>query len=175
MRECSCSACGKNYEIPTGEYNRKRKLKTKFYCSLSCAAKQKRHNPYANSEENKAHLRNVCNNRRDELSPFRELLKRCRARDKEVNVDLEYLKEIWEKQEGICPYLRQQLVLPLSNYSHDQTNPNLIASLDRIDSDQGYVVGNIQFISMTLNFAKNKFDEAVLLNLIALIKDPSTS
>lgn len=175
MHECTCCACGKTYEIRTSEYNRKRKLKTKFYCSLSCSGTQPRKNPWRDSEENKAHLAAICSNRRDEYSDFRELLKRCKARSRELDITLEYLKEVWDAQGGICPYLKQPLVLPQTDNSHDRSNPNLIASIDRIDSSKGYVKGNIQFISMTLNFAKNKYDEEVLLNLIALIKDPSTS
>lgn len=73
-------------------------------------------------------------------------------------------------QEGKCRYLGIPLILPYTNYSHDKSNPIYVASLDRIDSSKGYIPGNIQFISMLLNFAKNKFEEKIILEFISLCK-----
>ena len=170
LEKCTCETCGKDYEIRRAEANRKRKLGSSFFCSLSCSGKKKRHNPAAKSEKNAEHLRKLSGNRADEFSPFRELLKRCKMRKKQCSLTLKDMKEQWEKQEGLCPYLKQPLVLPTTDYSHDTSNPNLLASVDRIDSSKGYEPGNIQFVSMTLNFAKNKFSEETLLDLMERVK-----
>lgn len=172
-KPCVCHTCGETFSLYVGEINRKTKKGTKFYCSLSCGAKQPKQNPsaYSKSEENKTHLKSICGNRQDSLSPFRELTKRARMRKHECNITPEYLKELWEAQEGRCPFLKRELVLPLTSYKHDTSNPNLIASLDRIDNKAGYVEGNVRFISVTLNYARNKYDDSVLLNLMEMLRE----
>lgn len=172
---CICKKCGTHFEKSKNEYNRKIKLGTPFFCSLKCSSSS--HDTsyldsWRKSETNKNFIKQFSGSDKDAYSPFRETLKKVRSRSKsknrECNIDLNYLKEVWEMQEGKCPYLKRKLVLPLTDQSHDKSNPNLIASLDRIDSSKGYVKGNIQFISTTLNFAKNKYTENVLLNLIEM-------
>jgi hypothetical protein len=44
------------------------------------------------------------------------------------------------------------------------TSPNVV-SIDRIDSNAGYVKGNVQLVSYMYNTAKNKFGEKDLLEL----------
>ena len=174
MKKVKCEHCGKSYEIKTGEFNRKVKKKQRFFCSLSCCGKANVGNfseEWNNSEENKEHLRRQAGNRKDDLSPFRFVMKCCKQRGRELDLTLEDLQEQWQKQNGVCPYLNLPLVLPLHTGKHDKSNPNLVASLDRRDSSKGYVKGNVQFISVTLNFAKNKHDESVLLNLLQLIRE----
>jgi hypothetical protein len=171
---CICKNCKKEFQKIKCEYNRKIKLGTPFFCSLKCSNSfdTSHLDIWRKSEKNKNFIRQYSGSEKDEYSSFRETLKKVRSRSKnknrECDIDLRYLKEVWEKQKGKCPYLKRKLVLPLTDQSHDKSNPNLIASLDRIDSSKGYVKGNIQFISTTLNFAKNKYDEKVLLNLIEM-------
>jgi hypothetical protein len=175
-KSCICETCGKEYFLFVGEINRKLKKGTHFYCSRSCSGKANcsHFKKWIESEENKNHIKKFSHNKVDEYSNFRETLKRCRYRaknnNKELNLTLFDLKDQWQRQEGKCPYLNQPLILPLTTRSENKENPNLIASLDRIDSSKGYVKDNIQFISQTLNFAKNKFDQEILLNLIDLVR-----
>jgi len=174
MVSCICKKCGVHFEKSKSEYNRKIKLGTSFFCSLKCSGSfNTSHLDYwRKSEENKNFIKQFSGSKKDNYSPFRETLKKVRSKSKSKNrdydIDLKYLREVWEKQEGKCPYLKKKLILPLTNQSHDKSNPNLVASLDRIDSSKGYIKGNIQFISTTLNFAKNKYTEDVLLNLIEM-------
>lgn len=171
---CTCRYCGKIFEKPKNEYTRKIKLNTPFYCSLKCSNSfdTSHLDNWRKSEENKNLIRQYSGSDKDEYSCFRETLKkirnRCKTKNRQCDIDLKYLKDVWEKQNGKCPYLKRELILPLTDQSHDKSNPNLIASLDRIDSSKGYIKGNVQFISTTLNFAKNKYDEDVLLNLIEM-------
>lgn len=178
MVTCICKSCGISFEKPKNEYNRKIKLGTPFFCSLKCSKNNfdtSHLDSWRKSEKNKNLIRQFSGSEKDEYSPFRETLKKVRSRSKskkrECDIDLQYLKEVWKQQNGECPYLKTKLVLPLTDQSHDKSNPNLIASLDRIDSSKGYIKGNIQFISTTLNFAKNKYDESVLINLMEIISN----
>ena len=60
--------------------------------------------------------------------------------------------------------------LQLAEYKTNHNNPIYTASLDRIDSSKGYVIGNVQFISTALNYMKNNMshnDTIKLCNIIA--------
>lgn len=49
----------------------------------------------------------------DEDTPFRYLFQHIKQRAiKEVFIDINYLKKVWENQKGICPYTGLQLTLP---------------------------------------------------------------
>ena len=175
---CICETCKIKFNKPKNEYNRKIKLGTPFYCSRKCAklnCDTSHFNEWKNSLENEIHL-SKHRPKKDNLSPFRELFKRVKLRYKEnskkdFDITLNDMKTQWEKQNGLCAYLNLPLILPHTDRSEDKSNPNLIASLDRVGNHMGYVVGNIQFISMTLNYAKNKFNEDTLLNLFDLIEN----
>ena len=68
------------------------------------------------------------------------------------NLTLEDIKNQWDEQNGICPYTNFNLKL----YKPKETcEYHLRASLDRIDSSKGYVKGNIEFISLPINYLKS--------------------
>ena len=142
---CSCPSCGKTFDKPKNEYNRRIALGKKMYCSRKCS-----------SVGNLAHFGEKRNTvpptRKGQANPFSYYLRNCLKRNQEVNIDLNYLKEIWDKQQGICPYSGVTLVLNSSKKRYKDKRYN--ASLDRIDSTKGYIKGNVQFISCSLNFMK---------------------
>lgn len=113
-------------------------------------------------------------NKRDEYSPFRQHLRLARRRVKthgrECNITLEYLKQLWEKQGGRCPYTGWKLynLATTSDWENNILHPKT-ASLDRIDSCKGYVFGNVQFVSLMANYAKRDFLEADLLRFCAAV------
>jgi hypothetical protein len=72
------------------------------------------------------------------------------------------VKAQWEKQNGICPYTGWNLVNVETSRQKLDKSPNK-ASLDRSESSIGYVPGNIQFVAMMANFAKNNFSSAQLV------------
>jgi hypothetical protein len=87
-----------------------------------------------------------------------------------VTIDSQYLKELWEKQKGICPYTNIKLKLQVLSQSIDKNNPYIYASLDRIDSSKGYIQGNVEFVSLGINLLKNKYSKDCVINFINLIK-----
>ena len=154
--ECDCRHM--QFQKPLSEYNRNIKLGRHNFCSRSCAIK------FSNSVRQKTekmiqaqnNLKNYANNHKDEYSPFRYLLRTVRNRFKEFNLTLEDLKILWEKQNGICPYTGIKLKLP----SYTTKVPiEERASLDRIDSTKGYVVGNVQYVSTPINFLKGTMSD----------------
>lgn len=165
----TCNYCNTKFEKYIGEYNRQIKNGKKiFYCSRSCSGK-------GNAKNLGDHLGNSENllrgyDRTDDYTPFRKYIRRVKKRHRETgkpyNIDVVYLKKIWDKQDGKCAITGVKL------YTKEPIdNPNYAASLDRIDSSKGYIKGNIQFISVTTNQAKNKFPIEVLNEYFDIIKD----
>ena len=153
--ECQC--CGKKFQRERKEVNRSVKLGRPFYCSLSCCRSDtQKGKPCRNPEFIKRHA----GNRNDEYSQFRYHLRKAKSRNKECDLTLEYLKEVWENQDGVCGYTGMKLTHHMWNTTKIPTT----ASLDRIDSSLGYVRGNVQFVSVMANFAKSDFthEEMVL-------------
>lgn len=110
----------------------------------------------------------------DEFSPFRIFLAHIRDRKKynnykhEVNIDLPYLKKIWKKQNGICPYTGIEMILYPTCDQRKIKNP-VQASLDRIDSSKGYIKGNVEFVCLAINYAKNGFTKEEFMNFLLQI------
>lgn len=159
-----CDCCGKEFEKPLSEYNRNLKLGRANYCSRACSGKSCNKN-----NKQKGNLSSLkFNVRRDEYTPFRYYLRNAKRRYKDFNLTLEYLKELWENQKGICPYTG--IALQLADYKNNHNSPIYTASLDRIDSTKGYIIGNVQFISTAINYMKNTMsheDTCKLCNIIA--------
>lgn len=139
--------------IPLSEYNRNKKLGRKNFCSRSCAIRYANKNKlHTFTDKCREHLLSICNNQIDEYTSFRYTLRSVYKRFKEVDIDLEYLKQLWETQKGICPYTGIKLKLPTYKNHNFYFN---CASLDRIDSSKGYIKGNVQFISLPINLMKS--------------------
>ena len=159
-----CDYCGKEFEKPLSEYNRNIKLGRANYCSRVCSGKMCNKN---NKQKGNISCLNP-SNRRDQYTPFRYYFRNTKKRFKDFNLSLEYLKQLWEKQKGICPYTG--IKLQLAEYKTNHNNPIYTASLDRIDSSKGYIIGNVQFISTAINYMKNNMshkDTIILCNIIA--------
>jgi hypothetical protein len=67
-------------------------------------------------------------------------------------VDAEYIYHLFELQGGRCALTGEQINLP-SN-CEDERLYKYTASLDRIDSSQGYVIGNLQWVHKDINYMK---------------------
>lgn len=158
----TCDCCGVLFDKPITEYNRNMKLNRHNYCCRSCAGKFKVKNLKGNPKEL------IPNNKKDEYTNFRYYYRNAKRRFKSFNLTLEYLKQVWEQQFGICPYTG--IKLKLATYLKNHNDPIFTASLDRIDSNKGYEIGNVQYVSTAINYMKNNMlhkDTIALCNIIA--------
>lgn len=163
----TCEVCGTHFDRSYYEDKRNQKLGRKTYCSLSCAGKVTYKNcPPQPKGVIPTSLIGKAGNGLDEFSPFRRYLKTARnrkvSRRKQIEITLSDLKDQWEGQNGTCPYTGWHLDNPPVSYNQEETWHLRRASLDRIDSSKGYIKGNIQFVSMIAQFAKNSFTEEQL-------------
>lgn len=147
-----CDHCGRTFQRERGELNRNGTKGRKRYCSRSCAGKCMV--SHFGDKRKWDHL--VSGRFTDEYSKFRVFLHRIGRRKKECNITVEDLKAQWEKQDGKCPYTGWLLQTPAHTRELRPIVPDA-ASLDRIDSSKGYIKGNIEFVCLMAQYAKNGF------------------
>lgn len=165
-----CKFCNSSFDRANSEIKRNKKLSRNNYCSSECCgADNYTHllnkdgtSPYAFKSGNKPV------NLRDEFSDFRPYIKNIKNRKNKykLSINLSDLKNIWNKQNGICPYTGIKLIHKKWEGKSDMI---FSASLDRIDSNKGYIDGNVQFVSMAINFMKNKMTHNETIKLCKII------
>lgn len=164
--EIKCANCEKIVVKELREY--KRQIKnghTRFFCDNSCAAiKRNEEHPPKGNVDNFGGKRGVG---LDEYSPFRWYVLRgeYRSKHKKYDCDLtvEYLKQLWKEQSGICPLTGWELVLPKSTTKPWTSSSPANASIDRIDNSKGYMQGNVRFIAFMANIARQSFSDEQLI------------
>lgn len=175
-----CDYCGNLFCRPLKEHVRSLKLGRKEFCSRLCQGKvgyvnliceeAKRFDIAKWIKENN-HKHDVS----DKFSPFRYFFKRIRAQCKKkeeiTDITLDYLANLWKEQEGKCVYTGTEMFLPINTNHYDKLTPEPHwASLDRIDSSKGYIIGNIQFVCLSINYAKSSFSDEQFKEFLAKIK-----
>jgi hypothetical protein len=76
----------------------------------------------------------------------------AKKRGLEFKVSLAYLKDLYEGQAGRCALTGTKLILAATSKHHGRGRTT--ASIDRIDSAEGYVPGNVQWVHKTVNQMK---------------------
>ena len=166
--EVTCDRCGKPYTKLRCEHRRSLKLKRPHFCSCKCLTE------YRVEKIGKAGWRKIHNYLIKEDSVFVHFVSlawnKCQQRKKDFDLDVGYLKEVWNKQSGICPYTGIKMTLPESGKEWDRHFTMDKMSLDRIDSAKGYVKGNVQFVCLGINYAKNRWSDTEMKLFIERIR-----
>lgn len=100
-------------------------------------------------------------------SHIRAILRRAKEdrRKLEVGIDLQYLKNLWDAQNGKCAI--SGLIM---DHTRNPRKHNLYnASLDRIDSAKGYIIGNVQWLCWMVNRMKGENTTEQLIEICANI------
>ena len=167
-----CPICGAYFDRNKKEYNRSQKVGRPSYCSRTCSGKanvKSLGNYVGDTSRILGYKR-----KSDEFSKFRYFLRSIKSRTYKKgksDIDLDYLKELWESQEGKCPFTGWDLILP-NNSSKQESNSPARASLDRIDNNKGYIKGNVRFVSVMANYCRNTFsDDEVKVFCEAVVKN----
>lgn len=167
-----CDTCGKKVEKLASEIKRqKKKGKNKFYCNKKCVA---------NSIRNKDHIKKYSsknsfkvNNKYgltkiDQFTPFRYHIRNAKRRKdlnkEESTVDVQFLKCLWDSQNGCCAITGIKLEHRYLSWMKNQQKSPYQASLDRIDNSKGYIKGNVRFVCLMYNYARNTFSDQQVLD-----------
>lgn len=175
-----CAHSGEFFWRDKSEYTRRIKANPnhKFYKSVKDAAlgageKHYSHlKPYMGFASD--NFKNSSGNRKDKYSPFKYFIKQAKLRAKSkvkfqsFNITLEYLKDLWESQGGKCAISRVEMELP-TTLAENRDSP-FCASLDRINSEVGYMQGNVQFVTQFCNLGKRDFKTEKVLKFIQAVK-----
>ena len=85
------------------------------------------------------------------------------------DVTPEYLWGLYESQNGLCALTGVPIILNTSIKNQNVNWDVITASLDRIDSDVGYVVGNLWWVHKEMNRLKNNYTLEELLYWSSLL------
>lgn len=160
--EKTCTKCGESLPI-TGFYTTGKKVsgapKHNSWCKSCIAIKQASYHkrtwgPMRLQFSAQKRTRNA----RSFLSYLRQKATQ-RKKDGDV-VSLDALETLWFAQQGKCALTGWPMTMELGN-GVVQTN----CSIDRIDSNKGYVVGNVQLVCRIANVAKSSLTTSDFANL----------
>lgn len=95
-------------------------------------------------------------------SYYTRLLRKAKDRGIEVKVSAEYIAELFTKQKRKCALSGIRLYFTWGDTKQS-------ASLDRINSNKGYINGNVQWTHKLANLAKGTMTQKTFFKLIKLI------
>lgn len=98
---------------------------------------------------------------------YGQVIRSAYRRNIEFAVTIQYIDDLLVKQNFICALSGVKLVLNKRNIRTGKVAST--ASLDRIDSNQGYIVGNLQWVHADINKMKLGYRQEYFLDLCNLI------
>jgi hypothetical protein len=93
------------------------------------------------------------------------LQKSAKIRDIEFNLSIEYAWDLFLQQNRKCALTGSEIFF-VRNY---QRAGRQTASLDRINSDLGYIQGNVQWTHVDINILKNDFSQDQFIKLCTAV------
>ena len=81
----------------------------------------------------------------------------------DVQVDYEYMLNLYNEQDGKCALSGIPMTYEFNNLR--------TMSIDRIDSDKGYIPDNVQLVTQFINMAKKNRTNEEVLDILNEIKD----
>lgn len=144
MTTRKCITCHRNLSID--QYETKANKKGTFTRRMcrSCTQSQREASKSSNPE---SYLKNL----------FAQLKSSRKDSGIEWNIDIEYIYNIWHKQEGRCALSGMHMTWQKGNGSVHYS-----ASIDRKNNDVGYIVGNIQLVCSMVNRMKHTLNDSEL-------------
>lgn len=137
-----CSSCDKY--LTKDKFCNNKSLKYRDGVNSKCKQCQKYHeNKYRVNLDYESKLR----------LKLKHILSSAKSRSKKLNLDFDldeaYVKYLWESQNGLCAISK----IPMTcNYGDGMIESN--ASIDRINSQFGYIKGNVQLTCWAINRMK---------------------
>lgn len=104
----------------------------------------------------------------EELSSFfwSRIRQKAIKRNLEVSINMEYIWNLYIQQNKKCVFTGTELHFPTASGKYDG---NL--SLDRIDSNQGYIPGNVQWVYKPINFMKGNMKDDEFISICKMIAE----
>lgn len=150
---CICD-CGREKDVNTNYLMR---LLVKSCGNSEC--------PFHRQDSNNNGKKNVKFKGYEEISgvKWNQIKHGARTRNLEFNITLEYIWELFLKQERKCALTGVDIFFGRTN------TKETTASLDRIDSSKGYVKGNVHWVHKTVNIIKMDLKLEEFINWCKLV------
>ena len=97
---------------------------------------------------------------------YGEIKYRAKQRGLEFNVSKKYLWELFLEQKGLCALTKKPIKFGRIYYRNETT-----ASLDRIDNEKGYIIGNVRWVIKPINMMRRDLDTDFFIELCRLVAD----
>jgi hypothetical protein len=168
--ELQCKQCGIIFHTEQKEYVRQTKngrSEDHWFCSRSCVRTygNKNRPSLVQGKISRAIGERSLGNSYAKKGNFTYYLNKSRNRKHNYNLTEQYLQNLWNKQEGKCCFTGIQMSL----HGRRKEKHPTTASLDRIDSLFGYIEGNVQFVCLSLNLAKNDFTNEEFIDFLNML------
>ncbi len=144
--KCVCK-CGNEMILLTGDLIRKSGKRSRKSCGQCC--------PRVNNKRSSNHY--YAGYQEISGSFWSRLVYAAKNRGLEIDIDIEYIWDLFIKQERKCALTGIELIFSTSEKVRRLKETT--ASLDRIDSSKGYIKGNLQWIFKDLQNVKRNLDE----------------
>lgn len=90
---------------------------------------------------------------------FNRIINAAKKRNLEFALTILYIQELLEQQGYRCALSGVEIKGSVSNNKRVNTYIEMTASLDRIDSSKGYIIGNVQWVHKTVNIMKQALSD----------------
>ena len=92
----------------------------------------------------------------------------AKLRSYPFEISIEYLQELLENQNFKCAYTNMDMLCPKTyNEKREMTSSPYLISLDRIDSELGYVEDNVHFVCVWINKAKGAYSHETFKEILS--------
>lgn len=162
-----------SYTILGNPFSKKIGKKSRIFVWCKCKCGRKKQIRLDNLKNNKNAQCINCRGRKyiGKISGhvFSHIKSSAKKRNIEFNITKEYIWDLYVKQNGKCKLTGWNI--DFADTKHEQKHGVTTASLDRIDSSKGYVIGNLQWLHKDVNRMKQIFGQEYIIEIARAITE----
>jgi hypothetical protein len=98
---------------------------------------------------------------------WRRVIGHAAERSMELSINIQDAWNLFQRQNGKCALSGVDIYLPQT--SDEAQGSSATASLDRVDSDKGYIPGNVQWVHKDVNLMKMELKQKSFIHWCKLI------
>lgn len=160
----TCTKCNNHFDI-SSFYTTGKKVdgtpKYNSWCKECVSVKMKSYHKKTWGEEK---LQFTAFKRTKSVRAYITYLRSKAIKRKSTCISIDELEKIWNKQNGKCALTGWEMTMILG-----KGNINTNASIDRVDSNIGYIQDNVQFVCRIVNTFKSNITEDMLYELCSAV------
>lgn len=104
-------------------------------------------------------------------SHYNEIKQQSKARNLEFNISQEFLWDLFLKQDKKCKISGLNITLSNKLIKNHTDRMNISASVDRIDSNIGYIENNVQWVHKYINIMKGALSDNTFISICRIVSN----